>query len=171
MVEEVHHRGRRIEGELQGIVIADIAVGQYSLRGKPRAGGWQPRDAEGDLLQRLDGGRRRARAETFRRRPLASRGTAPAKLSVGETVRRIAIVDDEGVVSSDGRAEATVSFTQAIVLEFESGFLALDKGDWTGDYVHVRRGGDPDVLLTDCSAPWIEGDGWSDAYRRRTTWL
>ncbi|SFX36739.1 hypothetical protein [Olsenella sp. kh2p3] len=98
-------------------------------------------------------------------------GTAPAKLHVGETVRRIAIVDDEDVISKDGRPRATVSFTQAMVLELESGFLALDKGDWTDDYVHVRRGGDPDALLTDCSAPWLEDDGWSDAYRRRTTWL
>ena len=98
-------------------------------------------------------------------------GTAPAKLPVGDTVRRVAIVDDEDVLSSGGRTETAVSFTQAIVLELESGFLALDKGDWTDDYVHARRGEDPDALLTDCSAPWIEEDGWSDAYRRRTTWL
>lgn len=98
-------------------------------------------------------------------------GAAPAKLPVGETVWRVAIVDDEDVLSSGGRTEAVVSFAQAIVFELESGFLALDKGDWTDDYVRVRRGGDPDALLTDCSAPWIEGEGWSDAYRRRTTWF
>lgn len=98
-------------------------------------------------------------------------GITLAKVPVGETVRRIAIVDDEDILSSDGRAETTVSYTQAIVFELESEFLALDKGDWTDDYVYVRQGDDPNVLLTDCSAPWIEGNGWSDAYRRMTLWL
>lgn len=98
-------------------------------------------------------------------------GAAISKLAIGETVRRVAIVDDEDGISRDGQAVTTVSFTQAVVFELESGLLVLDKGEWTDDYVCVRQGNGLDALLTDCSTPWVEGDGWSDAYQRKVSWL
>lgn len=98
-------------------------------------------------------------------------GAAISKLPVGETVRRVAVVDDEDVLKRDGWPVAMVSFTQAVVFELDSGLLVLDKGEWTDDYVHVRQGNDLDALLTDCSEPWAEGGGWSDTYRREVSWL
>lgn len=98
-------------------------------------------------------------------------GGVITKISVGETVQRVAIVDDEDRISRNGQPVAMISFTQAIAFELESGLLVLDKGEWTDDFMFVRRGDDLDALLTDCSEPWVEGDGWSDSYQRRATWL
>lgn len=98
-------------------------------------------------------------------------GVAVTRLPVAETVRRAAVVDDEDDLSRDGRPAARLAFTQAVVLELGSGLLAFDKGEWTDDYVHVRLGDDLNGLITDCSDPWVDGDGWTDEYQRRIGWL
>lgn len=98
-------------------------------------------------------------------------GIAITKLPVGKTIRRVAVVDDKDYLSRDGKQAGTVSFTQAMAFKLDSDLLVLDKGQWTDDYVHIRRGNDLNALLTDCSEPWDEDDGWSDAYRREVIWL
>lgn len=98
-------------------------------------------------------------------------GASVARLPVRETIRRVAVVGDTDEIAHGGTPIATIASTQAVAFELGSGLLVLDKGEWTDGYVHVRRGRSLRPLVTGCSEPWVEADGWADTYRRTVDWL
>lgn len=75
---------------------------------------------------------------------------------VGKRITDISVINHRIVTEKAGVAVNSRTYTQAVVLTFDDGYLVFDKGTWFDETITISRGAELDSLLYDDESDWTD---------------
>lgn len=86
-------------------------------------------------------------------------------------VVRVGVIVDNDLVLRDGMPINEMRFSQALVFDTGTGYVSIDKGPFTEDFLYLRVTGSLERCARDTREDWRCDEPYSDIFTRSVDWL